>query len=218
MPKHRAPTRRMGQRFSAGAAVATLSLTGLLGATSAAYADDAPSPSGVSFPNSQFSVDNFNRIMHEPLDQFAQEEQENNPTRSQGPNPIKPPAGPEVIDDNGIRWDADGCSTSDVLRGGAAEIACKRHDVAYRTLQTNGRWNEDSMSDANRQFDADLTTLENEGKTSPVQGEPLSGGVAVGTNLPSFVNDLPAFDGSSGSPFDSQNHPDGAFQPSDGER
>ncbi|MFI6689348.1 hypothetical protein [Streptomyces sp. NPDC050485] len=207
MRQQRSGVVRAARRVCAGAAIAALSVTGIVGLTSSAYADDGGR--SVSFPGDNFNASDFNRIMNESPDDFAAEERANNPEGIQD----RP-----VVDGNGIRWDTDGCSAPGILKGGDAEIACQRHDVGYRTLQQNGLWNEDSMSDANRRFDSDLTSMENAGRVSTAQGELLSGGVAVGTNLPSSaggyeINGLPAFDGSSGSPYDG-----GTYQPWEGAR
>ncbi len=217
MPKHRAvPKRRAAtvRAASAGAAVAALGITGIVGLASTAHADDGPSSSGVVFPGDSFDSEAFNRIMNEPLDEFAQEEQTNNPTGSNDP----------IVDGNGIRWDTDGCSDpTGQFGGGDARIACERHDVAYRTLQQDGLWNADSMNDANRNFTDDLSTLQQQGRISETQEIGLGVGAGVGSNLPGSafgyeINGLPEYDGSSGSPFDDQAGADGVFQPSEGAR
>ncbi|OLZ74657.1 hypothetical protein AV521_03385 [Streptomyces sp. IMTB 2501] len=214
MRKHRAPTTRATRRVSASATVAALGITALLGLASTAHADDGSSSGSVNFPADSLNTEAFNRIIHEPLDDFAKEEQANNPTGSNDP----------IVDNNGIRWDTDGCSDpTGLFGGGDARIACERHDVAFRTLQQNDLWNADSMNDANRNFTNDLSTLQQQGRIDEAQEVGLGVGAGVGSNLPSSVlgsevNGLPQYDGSKGSPFDPQAGTDGAFQPSEGAR
>ncbi|ANP51051.1 hypothetical protein AVL59_16740 [Streptomyces griseochromogenes] len=214
MRQHRAAAVSAARRVSAGAAVAALGITGLVGFASTAYADDGSSSGSVEFPDDSLNTEAFNRIMHEPLDEFAQEEQANNPAGSNDP----------IVDANGIRWDTDGCSDpTGEFGGGDARIACERHDVAYRTLEQNDLWNADSMNDANRNFTDDLSTLQQQGRISETQEVGLGVGAGVGSNLPSSafgyeINGLPQYDGSTGSPFDGQADADGVFQPSEGAR
>ncbi|GHI10488.1 hypothetical protein AQI88_30965 [Streptomyces cellostaticus] len=209
MRKHREVAVRSARRVAASAAVAALGITGLVGLASTAHADDDPSSSSVEFPADSLNTEAFNRIMHEPLDEFAQEEQTNNPTGSNDP----------IVDGNGIRWDTDGCSDpTGQFGGGDARIACERHDVAFRTLQQNDLWNADSMNDANRNFTDDLSGLQQGGRISETQEIALGAGAGVGSNLPSSVNGLPSYDGSTDSPFDDQAGDDGVFQPSEGAR
>ncbi|MEU8975695.1 hypothetical protein AB0D11_41960 [Streptomyces monashensis] len=218
-PKHRVATVRAVRRVSAGAAVATLGLTGLVGLASSAYADDGSPSSSVEFPADSLNTEAFNRIMHEPLDQFAQEIDANNPKGSDGMRSNDP-----IVDGDGIRWDTDDCSDpTGEFGGGDANLACERHDVAYRTLEQNHLWNADSMNDANRNFTDDLSTLQQQGRISEAQELGLGVGAGVGSNLPSSafgheINGLPEYDGSTGSPFDDQAGADGVFQPSEGAR
>ncbi|MEU8975880.1 phospholipase A2 [Streptomyces monashensis] len=179
------------RRFSAIATVAAISLTGLVGITSTAYAANGPSPSSTTSP--KFNVDEFHRINNESLDDFAKDVQKHNPEHKQ--SGLAP-------DENGIRWDTDGCSDpSGAFKGGDAEIACMRHDVNYRTLQQNSKWNAQSHADADHKLESDLGTLESQHRTSSLQGEGIYAGAAGGSRLPSSINGIPNYDGSSDSPL-----------------
>ncbi|GHE12617.1 hypothetical protein [Streptomyces alanosinicus] len=159
MPKHRATRVLTARRVSATATAAVAAgLTGLLGFASAAHAETGPSSSNVTAPADTFDKENFNRIMHEPLDQFAQDMQAHNPTLSND----------RVVDGDGIRWDTT-----------AAPTPPANSAAATRKSQQQG-------------------------KISEAQELGLGGGAGVGSHLPGSVNGLPAYDGSTGSPFSNE--------------
>ncbi|MDF2269555.1 phospholipase A2 [Streptomyces coacervatus] len=172
-----------------GVATAALGVTGLGFASTTAYADSTP-----------FNSDKFSGLMNEPLDTFAAQQNQHD-------------ANDSTPDADGMRWDRDGCSVPDSvasvaatvgqpLKGTAADAACNRHDAAYRTLQSAGNWNPNSHADADRRFAADLHDLQQAGKISEVQEASLALGAGLGSKLPSGANGLPAYDESTGSPYE----------------
>ncbi|ANP53423.1 hypothetical protein J2Z21_008134 [Streptomyces griseochromogenes] len=171
-----------------GVVTAALGVTGLGFAGTTAYADSKP-----------FNPDKFRELVNEPLDTFAAQQNQHD-------------ANDSAPDADGMRWDRDGCSVPDSvasaaaaagqsLKGTAADAACNRHDAAYRTLQSAGKWNPNSHADADRRFAADLHDLQQAGRISELQETSLALGAGLGSKLPSGANGLPAYDESTDSPY-----------------
>ncbi|MEV0369624.1 phospholipase A2 [Streptomyces sp. NPDC050636] len=196
MGTHRAALipRTPRRRLSVGIATAALSITGIGLIAANAQAGT---------PQQPFPKERFNQLMDLPLEDFTAEAKKHDPKD-------------KTPDQDGIRWDSDGCSVPEPLaqhlKGGPAEDACVRHDVAYRSLQQNGLWNAKSKGDADWKLEDDLQKLNADGKVPEYQEILIALGAGVGSSLPSAVNGLPAYDGSADSPYtqsDPNNHRSG---------
>ncbi|UQA94151.1 phospholipase A2 [Streptomyces halobius] len=185
MGTHRASAvlrRTPRRRLAVGIATAAFGISGL--GFLAASAQAAPPPT--------FSTERFNELMSLPLDRFMEEAKKHDPAD-------------KTPDENGIRWDNDGCSDPfGIFKGGRAEDACVRHDMGYRTLQQNGMWNKSSKPEIDKKFYDDLKNLHdaNAVDTPLWQKFGLEWGVYIGTEIPCKPYPiLPCYDQSTEVPY-----------------